>query len=207
MADTKDFLQVGQVKNGAIVLKQGGLCAVLLVSSMNLELKSDEEKQAIVGAYQGFLNSLDYPIQILVNSRQINLDDYLVDLRNKYEVQENELLKLQIGEYLNFINSLIEISNIISKNFYVAVLYSPSESASSLFSPKKSRRYSEKQLEEYRNQLWQRVKQVRLGLMGLGLRAESLNTRELIELLYNFYNPAPKAKKIGALYKQPQDSL
>ena len=204
MSATKQFLQVEQVKNGVVIQKSGGLCSVLLVSSINFELKADDEKQAIISAYQSFLNSLDYPIQILITSRQINLDDYLVDLENHYEKQANELLKLQIGEYLNFINSLIEVSNVISKNFYVVIPYSPGANTKSFFSRgKSSSSYSEKQLEEYRNQLWQRVKQVRVGLLGLGLHAEALNTRELIELLYNFYNPARKAKRIGALYKEP----
>lgn len=205
MADTIQFIQVHRVKEGVIILKNGGLRAVLLVSSMNFELKSDLEKQAIVEAYQSFLNSLDYPIQVLINSRQINLDDYLVSLEARYEKQENELLKLQIGEYLNFVNGLVEISNVISKNFYVSVPYAPGEKGGSLlFGKTPSVSYSEKQLEEYKNQLWQRVKQVRIGLLNLGLRAEALNTKELIELLYNFYNPAPKIKKIGALYGQPE---
>lgn len=203
MAETKQFIKVHRIKDGVILLKNGGLRAVLIVSSMNFELKADIEKQSIVEAYQSFLNSLDYPVQILVNSRQINLDDYLAELEALYEKQENELLKLQIGEYLNFIDSLIEISNVISKNFYVIVPYAPAEQAKSFLSgaTSPSANYSETQLEEYKNQLWQRVKQIRLGLIGLGLHAEILNTKELIELLYNFYNPAPKMKKVGALYR------
>jgi len=202
MSDTKQFVHVREVRDGVLVLKDGGLRAIILVSSMNFELKSEVEKQGIVDAYQGFLNSLDYPLEILVNSRQINLDDYMLDLKSSYEKQENELLKLQIGEYMNFVNGLIEISNAVSKNFYVVVSYATSEKTSALLSGKTiSSNYSDKQLEEFATQLWQRVKQVRVGIIGLGLHAEILNTKEAIELLYNFYNPEVKTKKVGALYK------
>lgn len=204
MPSTKDFVKIHHIREGVLILKNGGLRAVLLLSSMNFELKSDSEKEGIILAFQAFLNSLDYPLQILVNSREINLDDYLADLQARFEHQENELMKLQIGEYLNFINSLVKISNVVAKNFYVTVPYAPDEGKAKGFFPKTvSVTYSSRQLEEYKNQLWQRVQQVRVGLLGLGLRAEILNTAELIELFYNFYNPSPKAKKLGSLYGGP----
>jgi len=201
MGSTKDFIKVHQIRDGVAVLKNGGLRAVLLVSSMNFELKSDSEKEGIIAAYQDFLNSLDYPVQIVINSREINLDDYLADLQARYDKQESELMKLQIGEYLNFINSLIQISNVVAKNFYVVLPYAPGETQAKGIIPKTvDVAYSSKQFEEYKNQLWQRVKQVRMGLIGLGLRAEALNTRELIEFFFNFYNPERKAKRVGSLY-------
>lgn len=201
MPSTKDFVKIHHIREGVIILKSGGLRSVLLLSSMNFELKSESEKEGLILAFQAFLNSLDYSLQILVNSREINLDDYLADLQQRFERQENELMKLQIGEYLNFINSLIKISNVVAKNFYVTVPYAPGEGKAGGFLPKTvSVSYSSRQLEEYKNQLWQRVQQVRVGLLGLGLRAEILNTAELIELFYNFYNPSPKAKKVGSLY-------
>ncbi|MBI3335233.1 MAG: hypothetical protein HY001_01930 [Candidatus Portnoybacteria bacterium] len=204
MSSAKDFVSIYQIRDGVVILKNGALRAVLLVSSMNFELKSDSEKQGIIAAYQSFLNSLDYSLQILVNSREINLDEYLADLQSRYEKQENELLKLQIEEYLAFVNSLIEISHVVAKNFYVVVPYAPGEKEAKGFVTRAlTITYSSRQLEEYKNQLWQRVKQIRVGLMGLGLRAEVLNTRELIELFYNFYNPAPKAKRVGSLYGGP----
>lgn len=204
MSSTKNFVKIYQIRDGVVILKNGAVRAVLLVSSMNFELKADSEKQGIIAAYQSFLNSLDYSLQILVNSREINLDEYLADLQSRYEKQENELLKLQVGEYLTFVNSLIEISHVVAKNFYVVIPYAPGEKeAKGLLTRAVTITYSSRQLEEYKNQLWQRVKQVRLGLMGLGLRAEALNTRELIELFYNFYNPAQKAKRVGSLYGGP----
>lgn len=200
MVTSRDFIKVQQIREGALVLKNGGLRAVLLVSSMNFDLKSDSEKEGIIAAYQDFLNSLDYPLQILVNSREINLDEYLADLEERYKKQDNELLKLQIGEYVNFVNSLIQVSNVVAKNFYVVVPYAPGESQAKGLLRAVDITYGQKEFEEYKNQLWQRVKQVRVGLIALGLRAEALNTRELIEFLYNFYNPERKARKIGSLY-------
>ena len=201
MISTKDFIAIYQIRDGVVILKNGALRAILLVSSMNFELKSDSEKQGIIAAYQSFLNSLDYSLQILINSREINLDEYLADLQSRYGKQENELLKLQIGEYLTFVNSLIEISHVVAKNFYLVIPYAPGEKeAEGLITRATTITYSSRQLEEYKNQLWQRVKQIRVGLQGLGLRAEALNTRELIELFYNFYNPAQKAKRVGSLY-------
>lgn len=201
MGATKNFIHIHQIRDGVAVLKNGGIRAVLLVSSMNFDLKSDSEKEGILAAYQDFLNSLDYPLQIFISSREINLDDYLAELQARHDRQENELLKLQIGEYLNFVNSLIKVSTIVAKHFYVVVPYAPGEKDPKGLIPRTvDVTYSGKQFEEYKNQLWQRVKQVRLGLMGLGLRAEPLNTHELIEFFYNFYNPEQKAKRIGSLY-------
>lgn len=201
MSTTRDFVKIHQIKEGVVILKNGGLRAVFIVSSMNFELKSDSEQQGIVSAYQAFLNSLDYPLQILINSREINLDDYLQGLKSRYEKEENELMKLQVEEYLNFIASLVEISNVVAKNFYTVVPYAPGEEKTGFIPKAVSAGYSKEQFEEYKNQLWQRVRQVKVGLMGLGLHAEVLNTEELIELFYNFYNPAGKARKVGSLYK------
>lgn len=204
MSSTRDFVKLHQIRDGVIVLKNGGLRAVLIVSSMNFELKSDSEKEGIIAAYQAFLNSFDYPLQILINSREINLDAYLDDLQAYYDKEDNELMKLQISEYQNFIKSLVEISNAVAKNFYAVVPYAPGEERRSGLIPKTvDVSYASEQFEEYKNQLWQRVRQVRVGLMGLGLRAEALNTKELIEFFYNFYNPAQKTKRVGQLYKGP----
>lgn len=201
MVTTKDFVQIYQIRDGVSVLKNGGLRAVLLVSSMNFDLKSQSEKEGIIVAFQAFLNSLDYPIQVVISSREINLEEYLADLQARYDKQQNELMKLQIGEYLNFVNSLIEVSNVVAKNFYVVVPYAPGDTSATGLIPKTvDVTYTAAQFEEYKNQLWQRVKQIRVGLSGLGLRAEALSTRELIEFYYNFYNPEQKMKRIGSLY-------
>jgi len=194
-ASTK-FLEVAEIRNGVVLLKNGGLRAVLMTTSVNFALKSGQEQESLVYRYQDFLNSLDFPVQIVVNSRQLNLDDYLNDLEEKAKVQENELLKLQTREYIDFVHSLIELSNIISKYFYIVIPFSPGESTKGIIgSLKGSLSYSQSQFEELKNQLWQRVKHVKIGLEGMQIRAEPLNTTELIELFYNLYNPADKMRQ------------
>jgi len=200
MLNTKQFVQIQEIRNGVVILKNGGLRAVLLTSSMNFILKSSSEQQGIVNAFKDFLDSIEWPVQIMINSRQINLDNYIADLDERAQKQENELMRLQISEYSDFIKSLISISNIIAKNFYVVVTYSPLNFKKGgvfkgLSSSIKTNSYSDTILEEYKNQLWQRVKHIQAGLRRLTLRAEPLNTKELLELYYNFYNPTPKTKK------------
>ncbi|MEK9147468.1 MAG: hypothetical protein AAB593_00970 [Patescibacteria group bacterium] len=200
MLNTKQFVQIQEIRNGVVILKNGGLRAVLITSSMNFILKSNTEQQGIVSAFKEFLDSIEWPVQIIVNSRQINLDNYIADLDERAQKQENELMRIQISEYSDFIKSLISISNIISKNFYIVVPYSPLNLKKGgilkgLSSNIKTNSYSDSILEEYKNQLWQRVKHIQAGLSRLTLRAEPLNTKELLELYYNFYNPTPKTKK------------
>lgn len=200
MLNTKQFVQIQEIRNGVVILKNGGLRAVLLTSSMNFILKSSVEQQGIINVFREFLDSIEWPVQIIINSRQINLDNYMADLDERAQKQENELMRLQISEYSDFIKSLISISNIISKNFYIVVPYSPLNLKKGgilkgLSSGIKTNTYSDSILEEYKNQLWQRVKHIQAGLRRLTLRAEPLNTKELLELYYNFYNPTPKIKK------------
>ena len=190
------FLEVAEIRNGVVILKNGGLRAVLMTSSVNFALKSAIEQESLVFRYQSFLNSLDFPLHIVVNSRQLNLDDYLLSLEERAQNQENELLKLQTREYIDFVQSLIQLSNIISKYFYIVIPFSPSESAKGLFgSLSGGLHYTQSQFEELKSQLWQRVKHVQIGLEAMEIRAEPLNTTELIELFYNLYNPADKMRQ------------
>ena len=190
------FLEVAEIRNGVVILKNGGLRTVLMTTSVNFALKSAIEQESLVFRYQSFLNSLDFPLQIVVNSRQLNLDDYLLSLEERAQNQENELLKMQTREYMDFVQSLIELSNIISKYFYIVIPFSASENAKGLVgSLGGGLRYSQGQFEELKNQLWQRVKHVQIGLEAMQIRAEPLNTTELIELFYNLYNPADKMRQ------------
>lgn len=196
-AATQQFLDVAEIKEDVIVLKNGSLRAVLAVSSVNYDLKSNEEQEAIINQYQNFLNSLDFPVQILISSRKLNLDDYLEFIERKEKEQPSELLRLQISEYKNFINQLVSVSNIMDKNFYIVVPFSPIEAPSKGFfsnlfnmsDPKKNIIEKRENFETYRNQLFQRVDHVIAGLSGTGLRIIPLGTQELIELIYNSYNP------------------
>lgn len=197
-SSTQRYVDVEEVRDGVIVLKNGALRSVLLVSSLNFDLKSAEEQDAIILQYQNFLNSLDFPLQTVISSRRFDIRPYLELLKDKENHQKNELLRLQISEYQNFIKNLAEVSNIMSKLFYVVVPFSPVEdkekglfhSLTTLFNPAGAVKEQWEFFETYKNQLWQRVDHVSFGLSQTGLKIAPLNTEEIIELLYNSYNPS-----------------
>lgn len=194
---TQKYLDVAEVKEDTIVLKSGAMRAVLAVSAINFDLKSTEEQQAIINQYQNFLNSVDFPLQILISSRKLNMQNYLDFLTVKEKGQSNELLRMQISEYKSFIDQLVSVSNIMEKNFYIIVPFSPIENKesgflsniSSLINPQKNILQHRENFETYRSQLLQRVDQVIAALSGIGLRIVVLKTEDLIELLFNSYNP------------------
>src|SRR5688572_27027141 len=129
MADksTQDFLEISDIREGVLMLKNGGIRGVLMISSLNFALKSAEEQSSIIGAFQSFLNSLDFPCQILVQSRNVNITPYLDSIRKLEENQSNELLKAQTAAYRDFIKDLVQGNNIMTKNFYVVVPYTLAE--------------------------------------------------------------------------------
>jgi hypothetical protein len=194
---TQKYLDVAEVKEDAIILKSGALRSVLAVSAINFDLKSTEEQEAIINHYQNFLNSVDFPLQILISSRKLNMENYIKFLTDKEKTQPNELLRLQISEYKNFITQLVSVSNIMDKNFYIIVPFSPIENQEkgfftnikSLINPKANILEKRENFETYKNQLFQRVDHIIAGLTGIGLRIVPLKTQELIELLFDSYNP------------------
>lgn len=196
-ASTQEHIDVEEIKDGTIVLKSGALRSILLVSSINFDLKSGEEQALIIQQYQNFLNSLDFPVQIIVSSRKMNITPYLEYLEGMEKKQTNEILRFQTSEYRSFIKSLVDISNIMTKSFYVVVPFSPVESQEGGFFQKLTAIFSSKQgilkkrewFETYKSQLWQRVDYVINALSGTGVQVTQLKTDELIELLYNSYNP------------------
>jgi hypothetical protein len=197
-SSTQKYVDVEEIRDSVIVLKSGALRAVLLVSSINFDLKSSQEQDAIIGQYQNFLNSLDFPVQIAISSRRFNVGPYLELLADKEAEQQNELLHFQISEYRNFIKNLTEVSNIMSKFFYIVVPFSSSEDEKNgllsklggIFQPKKTIGLHGELFATYKSQLLQRVDHVAAALGGIGVRVTQLNTEEIIELLYNSYNPS-----------------
>lgn len=195
---TQKYVDVEEVRDGVVVMKNGSLRAVLLVSSVNFDLKATEEQDSIISQYQNFLNSLDFPIQILVSSRKLNIKPYLNYLKKKENELSNELLILQLAEYQNFIQNLAEVSNIMSKFFYVVVPFYPVETKSDNFldkifgatNSKMSLARRRELFDTYKNQLGQRLDHISAGLSGTGVNVAALNTEEIIELLYNSYNPS-----------------
>ncbi|MFA7169322.1 MAG: hypothetical protein WC178_00530 [Candidatus Paceibacterota bacterium] len=199
---SQKYLEIGEIKGNVVLMKNGSLRAVLMVSSVNFALKSIDEQDAIIYRYQSFLNSLDFSIQIVVNSRQLNIDTYLDVLREEEKKQTNDLLRMQIGSYIEYINGLVKMANIVTKTFYIVVPFSLAESKDGNLQSKISSVANASQVmsgrrafEKYRDQLFQRVDHIVENLSGAGLRMTMLNTQELIELYYSIYNPESVEKK------------
>lgn len=202
----QDFINIESVRDGVVVMKDGGIRAVLMASSLNFALKSEDEQDAITFQYQNFLNSLDFSVQFVVHSRRLNISPYLDTLKDRVKEEPNELLKVQIEEYVDFVKSFVELSNIVAKMFYVIIPFNPSiitrhgimgQVMSFLKPPSASQKKTggQDQFAEFKNQLFQRVDEVSLGLMRVGVRTAPLNTEELIELFYGLYNPTEQAAR------------
>lgn len=199
---SQKYLEISEIKDDVVVLKNGSLRGVLMVSSINFALKSIDEQDGIIYRYQSFLNSLDFSVQIVINSRRLNIDTYLDVLREEEKKQTNDLLRMQIASYVEYINGLVKMANIVAKTFYIVVPFSLSESKDGNVKAKVASvanapqiMANRKNFEKYRDQLFQRVDHVVGNLSGAGLRMTMLNTQELIELYYNLYNPESVEKK------------
>lgn len=192
---TQSLLDIAEIKEGTIVLKDGSLRAVIVVSATNFSLKSAEEQTALVSAYQGFLNSLEYPLQILMQSRKLDINSYLEKLRSTMQQQTNELLRLQTQEYTEYVSKLVEFASIMNKTFYVVVPFSMEavktgflQRIGLMFNPAGNIKLKNEDFQRHREALYQRIDRISGSLSGMGLRVIVLNTEELIELLYNSYN-------------------
>jgi type IV secretory pathway VirB4 component len=191
-------IEIEDVQEGVILLKDGSLRAILMASSVNFSLKSTEEQDALIYKYQGFLNSLDFPLQILTVSRILDISDYLGIMEQKRKEQANELLRIQIAEYKDFIKNLVQVGNIINQSFYVVITLLKAENKQSGFLEKlglgeaKNNRQETQSLDELKAQLWQRVEYVSSGLTGVGVKSTPLNTEEVTQLFYHLYNMGTK---------------
>ncbi|MBU2566594.1 hypothetical protein KKG46_03480 [Patescibacteria group bacterium] len=191
------YLDLAEIKEDILVLKDGTIRSVLLVSSINFALKSEDEQNAIVQAYMQFLNSLDFPIQVIIQSRRMNIDDYLGRLRDSESKQKNELLRNQISDYRSYIKQLVDLAEIMQKRFYIVVPYDPSTEqqkgfltrASAVFTPMITIRLTEERFKKNKQALMLRVNNIIAGLQGMSLSAVQLDTQSLIELFYTVYNP------------------
>lgn len=199
---TQSFVPIREVRDGIVVLKDGGLRAVLLASSINFALKSDDEQTAFIVQFQNFLNSLDFSCQIFVQSRMLDIRPYLATLEVQLKNQLDDLMRVQIREYIEFIRSFTEAANIMTKNFFVVVPYSPavlqtSGGVSKLLSfggGGSSAETESRTFEEQASQIEQRISIVQQGLTRCGVRTVQLGTEEAVELLYKMFNPGEEGK-------------
>ena len=181
---TQDFLPIKEIKEGVLILKQGGWRHIFMTSSINFDLMSEEEREAVIYQFQNFLNSLEFEIQILIQSRTLNLKPYLKQLEEIEQKQENELLKIQAGEYREFIRALSEMANLISKNFYIIVPFYPP-----------TKEMSHEEFSRWKGQLTLRSDYIINGLRPIGINAVILESEEILELLWSVYNPAELEKE------------
>jgi hypothetical protein len=197
-------------------MKDGTLRAVLLVSSINFALKSEDEQQATIQGYMQFLNGLEHPIQISIQSRKMNIDNYMAKMKSQEETISNELLKGQIRDYMSFVKELVELGEIMQKRFFCIIPYDPTEAGkksgffqklSAAISPAAIIKLNAKQFKDRRDVLSQRVGNIAGGLQSMGLQVIQLDTQGLIELYYNSYNPgASEEQKLAPIQKLQVES-
>ncbi|NQV12630.1 hypothetical protein HQ524_04670 [Candidatus Uhrbacteria bacterium] len=208
---TQKYLDISEIRDDMVVLKDGTVRAVAIVSSINFALKSDDEQQAVIQAYMQFLNGLDYPLQIVIYSRRMRIEEYIARMKEASLELKNELLRNQMIDYINFIKDLVSGSEIMSKQFFIVVPYDPISSKKRGFfarlgevmSPGSRIKLSEKQFMQRKAELDQRMSQALGSLNSMGLSGARLDTQGLIELYYNAYNPivseAQSLKSAGEL--------
>jgi len=190
---TQQFLEMKDIREGTLILKNNSIRGVIMVSSLNFALKSEEEQQGIIYQFQNFLNSLDFSLEIVVQSRVVNITGYLDKLSELEKNQQSELMKIQTAEYRKFIENLIAGGQILSKNFFVVVPFFLLELPGMAKSDKKKnqtvKEMNDEQFQRARAQLWQRIEFVSIGLRRCGLQCVPLKTSELIELFWSWYHP------------------
>ena len=199
---SQDFVPIKEVRDGVVILKDGSLRGILIASSLNFALKSADEQNAIISQFQNFLNSLEFPIQISIQSRELDIRPYTALLENQLEKTTNDLMHIQIKEYIEFIRSFVDMSNIMTKNFFVVIPYArpviglKTNPLSRIFGKKQTTQEKETSFEEALSQLEQRMAVVEQGLSRSGVRVIKLDTEEIIELYYKIFNPGEQEKPI-----------
>jgi len=204
---TQDVVPIKEIRDDVVILKDGSARMILMASSLNFALKSEDEQNALIFQYQNFLNSLDFSIQFFISSRLLDINPYINILNETEKEQSNELLKIQIKEYVEFIKNFVKSTNIVTKSFYVVIPYSTSAISTSggnpfkdltgSFSKKSQNLKSDVDFGEIKMQLQQRAMVVQDGLIRIGIRSIIINTEELIELYYKLFNPEePQGGKV-----------
>ncbi len=202
---TQSFVPIQEVRDGIIILKDGSMRAILMTSSVNFALKSEDEQKSIIYQFQNFLNSLNFDMQIFVQSRNLDIRPYVSLLQDRLKVQTDDLMKIQVKEYIQFVRSFTEQANIMTKRFFIVVPYTPMNAnvtkvKKSFFGSKKQ---NEKQSQvatdafaESRTQISQRVDVILSGVARTGVRAVQLGTEEIIEVFYQLFNPGESEKPL-----------
>jgi len=191
---TQDFVPVRDIRDNVVILKNGQMCMVLLASSINFALKSLDEQRGILGQFQAFLNTIDFSIQFYTQSRRLNIEPYLGQLKEREPLQDNDLMRIQLREYMEFIRTFTKEVDVMTKSFFIVIPYNPvqidfSSNISAVFGKKKDLTIEDSKFEENRLQLEQRASLVEQGLARIGVRTIALRNEELVELYYHIFNP------------------
>ncbi|MCB9818841.1 hypothetical protein H6788_01540 [Candidatus Nomurabacteria bacterium] len=194
---SQKFVPLRDIKDNVVILKNGQMNMVLLASSINFALKSLDEQEAILRQFQTFLNTIDFSVQFYIQSRRLNIQPYLDMLSGREEKQDNDLMKIQLREYMQFIKTFTTEVEVMSKSFFIVVPYTPVaanlqnnlEGFKDLIGGKKDVYFDDKNFMEHKLQLEQRVSLVEQGLSGIGVRTILLQSEELVELYYHIFNP------------------
>lgn len=204
------YLPIAEIRNDTVILKNGGLRAILRIEATNFNLKSETEQEAIIAGYGAFLNTLSFPIQIIVRSTHINIDTFLAHLQSKQEQQKNQLLQEQTALHITFIRRLLEVADIMQKSFYLVLPLDRNVRRKTLLEkclewlhPEDSAvkaAHRNREFNEGARMLNDRIELAQAGLNSLGLHSRRLKTRELIQLYYEIYNPQTSQRQ-----KLPQD--
>jgi len=197
---TQMYLRIAEIHDDTVVLKSGGLRAVLEVSSVNINLKSEDEQNSLAYSYQGFLNALEFPVQVVVRSKKLDISNYLEKIGDIGKKETRPLMKKQISEYGEYIHRLVEFADIMEKKFYVIIPFDPPRSmGKGMFQkfweyihPADSATAFKQRKNEFvhlTKSLGERIAQVKGGLESCGLTSRQVETKELISLFYEIYNP------------------
>lgn len=174
-SSSRSQIAIDGARDGILILPNHQYRAILEVSSLNFELKSEDEQDAIIDTYESFLNSVGSSLQILIRTREIDMDSYLSDLRSRYEGETEQIYRDQLVYYDEFIRSLIQTNTILTRHFYIVVPYTAS---------------GKTDFELVKEQLGLTLDIVEKGMMRLGMHARHLTSLEALDLFYSFYNPA-----------------
>lgn len=199
---TQQFIDIAGIQEGIIIMKNGGYRLILQLSAINFSLKSEEEQNSIIFQYQSFLNSLHFPIQVVIQSKLLDLNPYIKKIQALKEKQTNELIRLQTEDYIDYVSQLINVANIMKKTFFVVVSYDPTTIKSSSIIDKifrkdepASLRVSDQDFKRYKEQLTERANITASGLGSMGLHCTQLTTEQIIEMFYKIYNPETADKE------------
>lgn len=201
---TQNSLQIAEIRDGIVIMNDGSYRSVVMVKSINFDLMSPQEQEAVEYSFQGFLNSLYFPIQIFIRSQKVDLQPYIAKLDKIRTEHDNMLLALLMEDYITYIDDLSQHTNIMDKKFYVVVPFYPAIDAQKALSQSKNFLsglgglfkhqdqhvvINEVDLENAKTELRNRIQAVLSGLLQAGIQGLPLDTQELIELYYDTYNP------------------